>query len=168
MGNVVFGIEGDVDAHHWNASRTAAGAGIPTPFVAGDNFTASGDWQASLRGRLGYALDRTLLYVTGGVAWTDVKVGTNFIAIGGFPGSSASDSKVVTGGTIGGGLEYAFTRNWSAGIEGRFTWYGTETYNGGTLATFGIPTTGPFAMAPVSQSLRLSTSEILGKLNFRF
>ena len=48
-------------------------------------------WQASARGRIGYAFDRTLFYVTGGAAFTNVRVGSNFIVAGIFPATVASD-----------------------------------------------------------------------------
>jgi hypothetical protein len=46
----------------------------------------------------------------------------------------------------------------------RFTWYGTHTFNGGTIALGGPP----FAFTPVTQTIRLNTGEVLAKLNFRF
>jgi outer membrane immunogenic protein len=167
VGTIVYGIEGDVDAHHWNTFHAAGPFPLPGEFVPGDSFTASSDWQASLRGRLGYTWDRALLYVTGGVAWTRVSVGTNFIASGGFPAALAIDSAILTGGTFGGGLEYAVTNAVSLGVEGRYTWYGSHTYNGGTVAAFGFPPAGPFVYAPASQNLSLNTAEVLGKINIK-
>ena len=76
-GSWVFGLEGDAD---WQRSRTTRTLGAtPLPanvLVGGDSFDYRSDWQASARGRLGYAWDRMLLYVTGGAAFTNVKVGT--------------------------------------------------------------------------------------------
>jgi outer membrane immunogenic protein len=164
-GPTVLGLEGDFDAQHWREMRTLTGT-VPGFFIPGDNFTTQSNWQASIRGRLGYALDRNLLYVTGGAAFTNIKVGTNFIVSGIFPASSASDSKTLVGATFGGGLEHAFTRNWSVGIEGRYTWYGSQTYNGGAVATIFNGTT--FAMAPATQTIKLDTAEVMGKINYHF
>ena len=52
-------------------------------------------------------------------------------------GVSFSDSQTHTGYTIGGGLEYLFTPNWSAKGEYMFTSLGGKTYNlGGDLLDF--------------------------------
>jgi outer membrane immunogenic protein len=65
-------------------------------------------WLGTVRGRLGYAIDRFMPYVTGGLAVGDIK--NNISGIG-----SASDTKA--GWTVGGGLEYAFNGPWSAKVE---------------------------------------------------
>jgi len=108
IGHIVLGVEGDIDAQHWSTTRTAGPPPLAGMFVTGDNFTATSNWQASLRGRIGYVWNRTLLYVTGGPAWTNVSVGTNFVAIRtarvAFPASTATDSATLTGATVGGGI----------------------------------------------------------------
>ena len=133
---------------------------MPPLFVTGDTFDWRSNWQGSGRGRIGYAWDRFLLYVTGGAAFTNVTVGTNFIVSGIFPATLASDSKTVWGPTVGGGLEYAFTNNLSFGVEGRYSWYGTQTYNAGLLAVAFTPATGAFTVAPATQSVKLNTFEV--------
>jgi len=166
-GNWVFGIEGDADGQRWSSSRTLL-PGVPAPFVTGDVFDIRSDWQASVRGRIGYAWDRTLLYATGGVAFTNVRVGSNFIPIGGFPATVAFDSKNLVGATVGGGVEYAVTNNWTVGVEGRYTWYGRQTFNAGSLATVGFPPAGPFTFAPATQSRTVETAEVMLKANWKF
>lgn len=165
-GPMVFGVEGSIDGQHWRKSFVA-GPAPGFPFVAGDSFSATSNWEASFRGRLGYAWDRTLLYATGGIAWTRVSDNTNFIATGGFPASSASDHATLAGGTLGGGLEYAVTNNVSLGVEGLYTWYGNHTFNGGTVATVGFPPGGPFTSAPASQTVNLNTAEVMATLNIK-
>jgi outer membrane immunogenic protein len=163
-GPIVFGIEGDIDAQHWNTTQVLTTFASGTVFVPGDFFTVESTWQASLRGRLGYAWDRFLLYATGGVAWTNVKVGTNFLPFAGAPGTFATDSVTLTGGTVGGGLEYAFWSNVSLGIEGRYTWYGSHAFNGGTVA-LGI---APFVFPAAAQTLSLNTAEVIERINWKF
>ena len=69
-GNWVFGIEGDAHAQKWGVSSTLVGpAVLPAFFAFGDRFELHSDWQASARGRVGYAQDRALFYVTGGAAF---------------------------------------------------------------------------------------------------
>jgi outer membrane immunogenic protein len=165
--NWVFGLEGDADWQRWSTTRTL-GARVPI-FVLGDTFDARSDWQASARGRIGYAFDRTLFYVTGGAAFTNVRVGSNFIATGIFPATVASDSKTLLGATLGGGFEYAFTNNWSFGVEGRYSWYGTQTYSAGTVAAFNTGgAAATFLTAPATQSVRLDTFEATARLNYKF
>src|SRR4051794_37552073 len=62
----VFGIEGDIE-----------GSDIDHRYVIGPPFanttgTVKSDWQGSIRGRVGVAFDRVLLYATGGWAWARV------------------------------------------------------------------------------------------------
>ena len=174
-GQVVFGIEGDFDWSHLSNSFTV-GPFAPLNFVQGDSFSWNTRWQASLRGRLGYAWDRTLFYVTGGVAWTDVNFNANWLATrcGGAniavvicPALNTTDSATLTGATVGGGLEYAIWNNLIAGIEGRYTWYGNHTFNTGALAiTPGAG--GVFVTSATSASVKLNTAEVLGRLSWKF
>src|SRR5215203_4058800 len=45
-GRFVYGLEGDIDAHHWDTTRTIGGL-VPDLFVPGDTFSLSSRWQAS-------------------------------------------------------------------------------------------------------------------------
>jgi outer membrane immunogenic protein len=65
-------------------------------------------------GQIGYAWNSALLYVKGGAAVTDTRLtvfdnrfGTELI----------SQSATRWGGTVGVGIEYGFTPNWSVGLE---------------------------------------------------
>ena len=73
-------------------------------------------------GRVGYALDRTLLYVKGGAAFADTseKKQNNFnnqALILPFTFPNANVQAFLTGWTVGGGFEYAITKNLSAKAE---------------------------------------------------
>jgi outer membrane immunogenic protein len=171
--NWVFGVEGDVDWQRWSHGSTLAGAANPFPFIAGDSFDWRSNWQSSVRGRIGYAWDRWMIYATGGAAFTNLTVGANFIATtsGGFtfPADIVSDGKTVWGPTFGGGFEYAFTNNFSFGVEGRYSWYGSQTYNAGLLATVaaGAAAAPTFTFAPATQTVKIETFEIMAKLNWK-
>jgi outer membrane immunogenic protein len=169
-GHLVLGIEGDADAQHYG--RTTTLVGFPANlFVPGDTFDLRSDWQASVRGRIGYAWDRTLLYVTGGVAFTDLRANTNWVpgVFGGFafPGTMASQTKDLVGGTVGVGVEQAITDNFTVGVEGRYTWYGSQTFDAGQLATSTLRGT-LFTFAPTTRDVRLETAEVLLKANWKF
>jgi outer membrane immunogenic protein len=168
--NWVLGLEGDVDWQRWRTTRVQPIT--QPPLVVGDTYDVRSDWQASARARLGYAWDRTLFYVTGGAAFTNVKVGSNFpIFVGAvvFPATSAQDSKTLLGATLGGGFEHAFSNNWSFGLEGRYSWYGTQTFNGGVLASLPVVGAAPgFLFAPVTQTIKIETFEVTARLNYKF
>jgi outer membrane immunogenic protein len=167
-GRWVFGVEADGHAQRWNTSSTIAGA-LPTLFVTGDVFDLHSDWQASARGRVGYAMDRTLFYVTGGAAFTEVRATSNWVPFGIFPGTLASQSKTLVGATVGAGVEHAITDNFTLGIEGRYSWYGTERINAGSVAVFALPGAAVvFVNSPTYRDIKLETGEILFKANWKF
>jgi outer membrane immunogenic protein len=99
---------------------------IPLNFYPSfSSFTTHIPVQGSVRGRLGYAFDRILVYVTGGAEFADVQ--NTFSSrgiIGAFPGGTDSFSSVRTGWTLGGGVEYAIADNWSLRAEYRYTDFG--------------------------------------------
>jgi outer membrane immunogenic protein len=93
-----------------------------------DGFETQLNWVASLRGRVGFALDRFLPYITGGFAFgeMDSTVGDtdgagNFdpIATGG--AGIATGSEIATGWTAGGGIEVGVLDWLSIGSEYRYT-----------------------------------------------
>jgi outer membrane immunogenic protein len=99
FGQFVAGVEGDYNYSGLSGNGLTVPAGIATK----GELTSFG----TLRGRLGFALDRALVYGTGGFALGQ----TSFKGV---PGS-VSGSKM--GYVIGGGLEYAFTQNVSLKTE---------------------------------------------------
>jgi outer membrane immunogenic protein len=103
-GAIVYGLEGDVS---WSNVKDNVVCGV------GLTCETSSNWLATFRGRVGYAFDRWLPYVTGGGAYGNVKATTS--AAGGVTLTEASSSQL--GWTIGAGIEYAFMGNWSAKLE---------------------------------------------------
>ena len=71
------------------------------------------------------AADRTLFYITGGGAFANLEY--TYVNAGTARSESFSDTH--TGWTIGGGIEHAFTPNWTARVEYRFTDYGSVSNN---------------------------------------
>ncbi|MBN9149007.1 MULTISPECIES: outer membrane protein [unclassified Nitrobacter] len=87
------------------------------------SFLDTGSWFAnrglgSVTGRLGYTWGPAMLYVKGGYGWADSRY-TN-----GFAGDGGRD-----GYTVGGGLEYLFTQNWSGKIEYQYYDFGNVHYD---------------------------------------
>jgi outer membrane immunogenic protein len=104
-GNLVFGVEGMWDGTDTSASVNTLGVITNTNLNSFETFT----------GRIGWAMDRSLLYVKGGGAWVQYKQGLNATALGGAIDSGIS--KDINGWDLGVGWEYAFAPNWSAKIE---------------------------------------------------
>jgi outer membrane immunogenic protein len=123
---LVLGLEGTVDG---TSLRNNAVASLP--FFGGRfnvNASTNADVQGSIRGRLGVAWDRALIYATGGVAFGGFN--TNFSVNGNaadgtpfFASNSFSNTRV--GWTVGGGIDYAVTNNWSIFAEYRYTNFGS-------------------------------------------
>jgi outer membrane immunogenic protein len=120
----VFGIEVDAAGASIKDSLTAdlGGGVLATEELKINSF-------GSVTGRAGFALDAALIYAKGGFAWANRKDTVSVPGLGAF-----SDSQSHTGYTLGGGLEYLFTPNWSAKGEYMYTSLGSKTYNlGGDL-----------------------------------
>jgi outer membrane immunogenic protein len=116
VNNFVLGLQGEIDGAGNGSSHFSA------PFGA-DVFQSSvnQNWIASIDGRLGYAMDRTLLYVLGGVAWDQQSASITNLTTG----FAVNVSNTRTGYDIGGGVEYAFTPNWTGRIEYRYYNFGS-------------------------------------------
>jgi outer membrane immunogenic protein len=87
------------------------------------------DFFGTVRGRLGYVFDRTLVYATGGFAFGDVNNTVNFFGPAGQLQFTGSTDNVETGYTVGGGIEHAFAPNWSVKAEYLFYDLGRNTVN---------------------------------------
>jgi outer membrane immunogenic protein len=77
-------------------------------------------WFGTLRGRLGFVVaPQLLIYGTGGLAYGDVRGAATQANLSSNPAENvaASFSGTRTGWTAGGGLEWMFTRGWSAKVE---------------------------------------------------
>ncbi len=132
----VVGVEGDFG---WANNRSSS-AGFPgvdaSEFFqsqATDAVSLKLGWDASLRVRAGYLMTpSTVLYVTGGAAWHELKAGAACFGADASPSfcnsiKTVSTSVVKTGWTVGGGLETTVWRNWNARIEYRYSDFGHVT-----------------------------------------
>lgn len=112
----VFGLEGDGEWADVDGDFTAAN---------GDEVGTSIDWQASIRGRLGIAWDRVLVYGTGGGAFAGTE---NRIFDAGTATEETEDDTRI-GWTAGAGIDLGITQNLTAGVEYRYTDLGDEDYD---------------------------------------
>lgn len=134
--NVVLGAEADVSfgsikknwsdmaegTNKWSANST---------YYTQDKIGTHG----TVRARLGYAADRFLPYVTGGLAWADTKNTLGCSGVKPIPSGNCvapnmqfetSKSKVRVGYAIGAGLEYAVTDNWTVKAEYLYSNFGKK------------------------------------------
>jgi outer membrane immunogenic protein len=115
---VVIGLEGSVDG---TSQRTTQLVGAFPPFFQG-LVDVKTPVQGSIRARLGLAWDRVLIYATGGAAFEDLTIAYNTLPLGGLDQITSTRS----GWTVGGGLDYAITNNWSIGGEYRYSDFGSR------------------------------------------
>jgi len=137
-GAIVYGIEGDFD---WsNVKGSASCAVVLTCETASSRL-------ATFRGRVGYAFDRWLPYITAGGAYGNVKATTSAAGV-----TLASASKSELGWTFGAGLEYAFMGNWTAKLE--YLYVNLGSFDAG--------------IAPVVNNVSFKESIVRAGLNYKF
>ena len=146
-GTFVYGVETDIDYINLGGSGSTStatanfgGTTLTTRREDGDGFLGT------VRGRIGYAgFDRTLLYVTGGLAYGDFGsryTSATFATAGGLTAATygvGDNDDVRVGWTIGAGLEYAITPNISVKGEYLYADLGRKNY---TLVGTSVGTQG--------------------------
>jgi len=154
-GQFVFGVEGDADYLSNKQSVSTA-----ADFLGGSTtHTYTLDFLSTVRGRLGFAWDRALLYGTGGLAMADYQIQRTQNTAGlAAAGSSQTLSDFRIGWAAGAGLEYAFSDMITGRVE--YLVAGLEsvsnTYNFG--ANGNVTQSSPTAYVNV----------VRGGLNFKF
>lgn len=136
----VLGLEADFDYASVGNSQTSAG-----PLTAKSNL----NFETTIRGRAGYAMDRTLFFVTGGYAGGNLH-STTYDTPNNF---YAANTNFLNGYAVGAGVEYAFMPNLSGKVEYLYTDLG-QAYN--------------FAYTPDVSRIGLSTSNIKAGINYHF
>ena len=149
IGEYVFGIEGDGDWTNLSGNSGSSCGAITAVLTPPVGCQTQSQWLATVRGRVGYAFDRILLYSTAGGAFGNIQTGLN--------PPSTFDSSVEAGWTVGAGLEWAFAQSWTAKVEYLFV-----DLPNGTCTTVG--NCGGAAGSIVS----FNGSVIRAGLNFKF
>jgi outer membrane immunogenic protein len=116
-GWIVAGVQADFDALAVKGT---------TPCLIYLSCTSNSDWLATVSGRIGGVIgDRTLVYIKGGAAWLNTKQSLNLPSaglgglggLGALSGLATGATSTSVGGLLGMGVEYMFTRNWTAFLE---------------------------------------------------
>jgi Opacity protein and related surface antigens len=91
-----------------------------------------GGWYGAISARLGYALDRTLIYVKGGAVYSGAKLGFLDTCTEDPCGNTtiSISKKVEWGYLLGAGVEHAWTDNLTAKIEYAYMDFGRSTIHG--------------------------------------
>ena len=143
---LMLGIEGDVSFANFYVDSRIAFRPTTTNTVVSEEIDAV----ATLRGRIGYAFDRFLVYGTGGFAWSQARLQED-------PGIIREQDKFIRtrgGWTAGGGVEFAIAPQWSARLE-----YLYDRFDG----IFGVfPSTNAYGSSYSLQTWRLGLSRKLG------
>ena len=140
-GAIVYGVEGDFD---WSGVKGSVACGPGLVF----NCETSSRWLTTFRGRVGYAFDRWLPYVTAGGAYGNVKATASLPVLG----VSSSAAKSQFGWTFGAGLEYAFLGNWTAKLE--YLYVDLGSFDAG--------------IAPIVNNVSFKENIIRAGLNYKF
>jgi outer membrane immunogenic protein len=132
--------------------------------------TTSTDWLFTFRGRLGWTVTPTaLLYATGGLAVTDLKVGNFYVdqftgATGSVTGASSNNVSKL-GWTAGAGIEWALIRNWTAKVEYLYVNFGSINT---TLLTTLSGAPGATVPNQMATSANLYANIVRAGINYRF
>lgn len=126
--SIVYGLETDIQ---WadikrSGAKTDFCCAAPFPPLGVDSASANLQWFGTFRGRIGVlATPNALLYATGGLLYGHESVANavTFPAVQ-YPATAATTR---AGWTVGGGLEYAFTHNFSGKVEGLYYSLGSLT-----------------------------------------
>ena len=132
-GPVVFGLEGDFSWTNAHGTGTAV-----TPITTQLPNTYDVNWTSHARGRLGYAFDRWLFFIAGGLAIADFNFqeGATIAIIP--PPTGAT----YVGWSIGGGFEYAITQNILGRVEFLYDDFGHKDYIGSDGDPYRVKLTG--------------------------
>jgi outer membrane immunogenic protein len=175
-GPVVWGVEGDIQ---W-ASQTATACGefctnIASPVVPGltvanvaPTVYQKVKWFGTARGRVGYANNGAMIYVTAGGAWAGIDETDNFSINAPIPpflftsAQTASFSRTASGYAVGGGIEM---RLW-AGLTAKVEYLHLDL--GGVTNTFAFVPPEPAGTTLTTVHNRFKDEIVRVGLNYKF
>lgn len=134
INSIVAGLEASVNGGSITQKRT----GPVVPIFPNDVFETQIDSVATLTARLGYALNKWLLYARGGYATARIALS----AVSGNPGAGviANASATQNGWTAGAGLEYMCAPTIIFGLQYDYTKLNNKQYSTTTTGTLvGLP-----------------------------
>jgi len=140
MGPWVLGLEGDIDWANIKGTTNTVGC-------IGGGCSSENTWLGTARGRVGYAFDRWMPYITGGAAFGDVEA-THAGATG--------QTSTQVGWTAGAGFEFAVVNNITAKVE--YLHYDLGSFQCGLNCGNGF----------VNDNVNFNANVVRGGVNLRF
>ena len=123
MNSLVFGIEGDISFTDWSESAVLFDDFNPQQQNRVGTVSTEVDLLASVRGRLGFAMQDLMIYGTGGVAWADAEAKGRF-DVDGVTVASGKESFNDVGFVVGGGASWmVIPQTFSVGVEGLYYFF---------------------------------------------
>jgi outer membrane immunogenic protein len=129
-GSMVFGVEGDLSWVSFDNSYNHVDFNNDGSISYQSIHSTQWNWYGTIRARMGLAFDRTLAYVTAGVAFVGVENRANYLNNDGtFDGGFVPKDSTQTGFAVGVGVEHAFTNNWT--LKAEYMYIGLPSKDGG-------------------------------------
>ena len=129
----VFGLEADISYVDGRETINVVTASLPTAVPPNaplnNTFRSRMEYFGTFRGRIGYAWDRTMVYATGGLAYAEVENSASFFNAANGLQFDGGRRRMETGYTVGGGIEHAFSPNWSVKAEYLYYDLGSNVVN---------------------------------------
>jgi|HubBroStandDraft_5_1064220.scaffolds.fasta_scaffold148438_1 outer membrane immunogenic protein len=161
----IIGVEGDWSWAQLNNTATApqvnAGGVLALPQI--NSWSRDTKWLASVRGRLGVTPSpTTLLYVTGGPAWSRTDYSAQDIFVNGCPNCALTAVNQTNAGyVVGAGGEWApWSNNWILRAEYLYYHFNGANSTVGIVGTPALPVTFNWS--------DLSIHELRGGLSYKF
>ncbi|MBY3252666.1 porin family protein [Rhizobium laguerreae] len=128
-GSLVYGLEADISFTEIDDDRNIVTPQINTGLAQGNVFRSEFDYLGTVRGRLGFALDRTLFYGTAGLAYGRSTMSVDMFAPNGVRQFTGEKTETNVGYAVGAGVEYAVTSKISLKSEYLYYDLGEEELN---------------------------------------
>jgi outer membrane immunogenic protein len=160
IGSFVIGGEWDFD---WAGNSNNNGTGVIIPGVGNIVVTNNNRWITTVAARFGFAVDHWLFYGKAGGGWvgnnnltvTNVTTGVSLTC-----GNFTNCGNNTGGWLVGGGVEYAFTNNWTVKVEYDYLGLGNRTLS--------IPATAPLLAGDTFTSNNQNIQMVKVGVNYLF
>lgn len=120
VGSAVYGFEADFGGLDASGSKVLVDPANPSRTLI---ISGTGGFYGDLTGRVGYVYEHALIYAKGGFAWFtgNVNVADSYDGI-------FQNSGTFTGWTLGGGVEYLLSPQWTVKVEYLYFDFGNNTF----------------------------------------
>jgi outer membrane immunogenic protein len=160
---LLLGVEADYSALDGKSGKAAAVIAI-NPYRL--EASTEVDWAATLRGRLGFAFDRSLVYVTSGLAVRELKFDQSIVQLN-FPYvQTGASSSTKAGWVLGAGIEHALDDEWSLRLQYLHVDLGSAS--SGSAGVCPPPDTAACAVYTGSHKVELALDSVTAGINYRF